>query len=155
MNEQFCKFPFPCSVPAPVPVFLEFQLPLSDRLNSCKSLICGARSGTPKYNFLSYYSPDSLHVPTQFVRCFCSVDKLSKLLDLYTTAFTSSYLTYLLFKLDCSWLISYIHIGVCSQVICTETCSCFCLMIISHPFVSQLYLWLKASYMLATFHTMP
>ena len=26
MNEQFCKFPFPCSVP--VPIFLEFQLPL-------------------------------------------------------------------------------------------------------------------------------
>ena len=26
MNEQFCKFPFLCSIPAPV--FLEFQLPL-------------------------------------------------------------------------------------------------------------------------------
>ena len=30
-----------------------------------------------EYDFLYYYSPDSLHVPTQFARHFCSVDVMT------------------------------------------------------------------------------
>ena len=98
-----------------------------------------------EYNFLYFYSPDSLHVPTQFARYFCSVDVIT-IRSLHYCFY--KYLTCILFKPDCIWLTSFIYICTCRWSATKP--SFVCLMTISYPFV----IWLNASYMLATFHVM-